>query len=361
MLTGVIGIDSPADSDRAMISPPADTATGVPVNQAVAATFSEAMNPATLTRSSFILTKGHGGKSVSGTVTSFGSTATFTPNVAFETNTTYTATITTRAKDVAGNPLPSNFAWSFAAGPAPDNTAPTVSLRRALRFGHGCAGQPDHRCHLQRGDERGDDHGGNFYADQRGHQPGDGVPSPMTRSATPPPFAPGSPLAPNANYAVTITTGAEDLAGNAFASDVVWTFTTAATTAGQALVAVGANANFAVLAGATVTSVGATTLNGDLGVSPGSAITGFPPGLVNGTIRIGDSAAAQAQLDLTVAYNDAAGRTVGVVTSREILAGSPLTPGLYRSTSSLEISSGDLTLDAQGDANAVFISKSRPR
>jgi hypothetical protein len=76
---------------------------------------------------------------------------------------------------------------------------------------------------------------------------------------------------------------------------------------------------------------------------------------VNGAIHAGDSAAAQAQLDLTTAYNDAAGRTVGAVTVAGNLGGLTLTPGLYRSTSSLEISSGDLTLDAQGNANAVFI------
>jgi hypothetical protein len=112
---------------------------------------------------------------------------------------------------------------------------------------------------------------------------------------------------------------------------------------------------FGVLAGSTVTSTGATTVNGDLGLSPGTAVTGFPPGLVNGTTHLGDPAAAQAQLDLTVAYNDAAGRTVGAIGVAGNLGGQTLTPGLYTSTSSLEISSGDLTLDAQGDASAVFM------
>src|SRR5678809_1805736 len=59
--------------------------------------------------------------------------------------------------------------------------------------------------------------------------------------------------------------------------------------------------------------------------------------------------------DLTAAYNDAAGRTVGAITVAGNLGGQTLTPGLYKSTSSLAISSGDLTLDAQGDPNAVFI------
>src|SRR5437588_5499975 len=168
-------------------------------------------------------------------------------------------------------------------------------------------------------------------------------------------LTPTSNLAPNAVYTATVTTGARDLAGNALAANFVWSFTTAATPAGQAPVALGAATTFAVLAGSTVTNTGATTVNGDLGLSPGTAVTGFPPGTVNGTIYAGVPAAAQAQLDLTTAYNDAAGRTVGAINVAGNLGGQTLTPGLYKSTSSLEISSGDLTLDAQGDVNAVFI------
>src|ERR1051325_4778291 len=124
---------------------------------------------------------------------------------------------------------------------------------------------------------------------------------------------------------------------------------------GQAPVALGSAANFAVLAGSTVTNTGATTVTGDLGVSPGTAVTGFPPGTVTGATHAGDAPAAQAQLDLTTAFNDAAGRSVGAVIVAGNLGGLTLTPGLYTSTSSLEISSGDLPLDAQGNANAVFI------
>jgi uncharacterized protein (TIGR03437 family) len=90
-------------------------------------------------------------------------------------------------------------------------------------------------------------------------------------------------------------------------------------------------------------------------VSPGTAVTGFPPGIVTGTMHAGDVTAAQAIADLTTAFNDAAGRTVGPVTVAGNLGGQTLAPGLYKSTSSLAISSGNLTLDAQGDANAVFI------
>src|SRR3954468_10495890 len=126
-------------------------------------------------------------------------------------------------------------------------------------------------------------------------------------------------------------------------------------TAAELPVPLGSAANFAVLAGSTVTSTGATVVNGDLGVSAGSAVTGFPPGVVNGTVHAADPVAAQAQLDLTTAYNDAAGRSTAPVSISGNLGGLTLSPGLYKSSSSLEISSGDLTLDAGGNANAVFI------
>jgi hypothetical protein len=112
---------------------------------------------------------------------------------------------------------------------------------------------------------------------------------------------------------------------------------------------------FVVLAGSTVTNTGATALTGDLGVSPGTAVTGFPPGTVTGAIHAGDATAAGAMADLTTAYNDAAGRTQSPVAVEGNLGGRTLSPGLYKSTSSLEISSGDLTLDASGDPNAVFV------
>jgi len=112
-------------------------------------------------------------------------------------------------------------------------------------------------------------------------------------------------------------------------------------------------APFAVLAGSTVTNTGLTTVTGNLGVSPGTTLTGAP--VVLGTQHLGDPIAAQAQVDLTVAYNDAAGRKCRPVSVAGNLGGLTLSPGLYRSTSSLEISSGDLTLDANGDANGVFI------
>jgi hypothetical protein len=124
----------------------------------------------------------------------------------------------------------------------------------------------------------------------------------------------------------------------------------------QTAVTLAGTSNFAILAGSAVTSTGATVITGDLGLSPGTSVGGFPPGTLNGTLHINDAMANQAKTDLTSGYNDAVTRNAtDIVTLSGNIGGLTLTPGLYRSGSSLAISSGDLTFDAKGDANAVFI------
>ena len=123
----------------------------------------------------------------------------------------------------------------------------------------------------------------------------------------------------------------------------------------QTAPALGSAGAFAVLAGSTVTSTGATALTGDLGVSPGSAVTGFPPGTMTGSQQAGNAASAAGMAALTTAYNDVKGKTLSPVSVAGNVGGRTLYPGLYKSTSSLSISSGDLTLDARGNGNAVFI------
>ena len=125
--------------------------------------------------------------------------------------------------------------------------------------------------------------------------------------------------------------------------------------AATAPVGLGTAGTFAVLAGTTVTNTGPSSISGDLGVSPGTAVTGFPPGIVfNGTIHRADGVAQNAQSDLTTAYNDAAGRSPTANVPAFIGAGQTLAPGVYKASSSLEVG-GSLTLDAHGDPNAVFI------
>lgn len=123
--------------------------------------------------------------------------------------------------------------------------------------------------------------------------------------------------------------------------------------AAEAPVGLGTAESFAILAGSTVTNTGPSVVSGDLGVSPGSAVTGFPPGtVVNGIIHGPDAVATGAQADVNIAYNDAAGRSVSATVSAD-LGGQTLVSGVYRG-STLALT-GTLTLDAQGDPNAVFI------
>ncbi|HZR53398.1 MAG TPA: ice-binding family protein, partial [Streptosporangiaceae bacterium] len=125
--------------------------------------------------------------------------------------------------------------------------------------------------------------------------------------------------------------------------------------AATAPVGLGTAGSFAVLAGTTVTNTGPSRISGNLGVSPGTAVTGFPPGIVTGgTIHRADGVAGGAQSDLTIAYNDAAGRSPTANIPAFIGAGQTLAPGVYKASSSLEVG-GSLTLDAHGDPDAVWI------
>jgi len=112
---------------------------------------------------------------------------------------------------------------------------------------------------------------------------------------------------------------------------------------------------FAVLGGSAVTNTGPSTITGDLGVSPGNAVSGFPPGLVaGGTIHAADAVALQAQRDVTTAYNALAGQACDTVLTGQDLGGLTLTPGVYCYAAAAQLT-GTLTLDAQGNPSAVFI------
>src|SRR5512133_428353 len=118
-------------------------------------------------------------------------------------------------------------------------------------------------------------------------------------------------------------------------------------------VPLGTAGSYAVLAGSTVTNTGASVINGDLGLSPGTAVTGFPPGLVHGTTHVADAAALQAQADLTIGYNAAAAEQPPHPVTGD-LGGQTLTRGVYNSATSLGLT-GALTLDGQGDPSSVWV------
>lgn len=173
-------------------------------------------------------------------------------------------------------------------------------------------------------------------------------------------FTPSASLAPSASFNATVTTGAIDTFGNKLAADFKWSFTTSAPCPPPPPApGLGSACGFGILAGSTVTNVTgtATSVSGDVGVWPGSAITGFgPPASITGTLHAGDAVAQTAQGDLTTAYNNAAGAAGGAVLAPDI-GGVTLPPGVYKTTSaqpSLGIT-GNLTLDGKGDPNAVWI------
>ena len=123
----------------------------------------------------------------------------------------------------------------------------------------------------------------------------------------------------------------------------------------QSAPTLGTSGSFAVLAGQKITNTGATSISGNVGVSPGLEMTGFPPGVIsNGVMHVGDAVAAQGQADLTTAYNSLAGQACLTDLTGQDLGGLTLTPGVYCFSSSAALT-GTLTLDANGNSGAVFV------
>jgi hypothetical protein len=126
--------------------------------------------------------------------------------------------------------------------------------------------------------------------------------------------------------------------------------------AAQPTVNLGTTDSFAVLAGSTITNTGPTTINGDVGLHPGSSFTGQASVTLNGALHLADTTASVAKVDLVAAYDDAAGRTP-VNTIATELGGKTLKAGVYDSSSGTFGITGTLTLDAEGNPDAVFIFK----
>ncbi|MEZ0227206.1 MAG: Ig-like domain-containing protein, partial [Planctomycetota bacterium] len=342
-----------------LVTAPLDAASNYPPNGKVTATFSEAMDPATLQQGTFTLAQGT--TSVPGTVSysDVGTTATFAPSTALTGNTTYTATVTTGARDLAANSLATTSVWTFTTSASPDTTPPIVTLTSPANNETNVA--IDKRVNATFNEPLDPATLTTLTFKVTGPSAvtiaGTVAYDASSRLAT---FRPKANLASNAQFTATIKTGVKDLAGNALASDYIWTFATG-TNVGQQGVNLRSAAPFAILAGSTVANTGQTKINGALGLSAGTAVTGFPPGQVNGATHVGDPIAAQAKLDLTTAYNDAQARSTNAISLPGNLGGLTLAPGLYANSSTVQISgtgaNAILTLDAQGDSSAVFFFK----
>ena len=333
---------------------PANAAAGVCPNTVITATYAQAMNPATINATDFLV-KVTGGATVTGVVTAdaAGKVFTFTPAAALALSTNYTITITTGAQDTFGNAMATNFVWMFTTGaitcisagpPTVVNVTPTagslgVCLNAVATATFSQAMKPTTL----------NTNTFTLAPTTVGVVTLDGTNTVAT-------FTPSAPLTVSTLYTAEISTGAQNAGGTPLAANYFWSFTTSSQ-ACQPPVNLGTAANFGILASATVTNTGLTTITGEnLGLSPGSSVTGFPPGVVvpPAVMDITDPTAAQAQLDATIAYNYLAGLPNAAALPAE-LSGLTFTPGLYKNASAVTLTSGNFTLDAQGNSNAVFI------
>jgi hypothetical protein len=364
LITSATGCSDNGSSNKhntpptAVSAGPPSAAAGACPNTMVTVTFSEAMNPSTINATTLTLT-GPALAAVAGTVSYdvASKTATFSPSASLALNTLYTATVTTGAQDTFANALASNFVWTFTTG----NTAclagpPTVV---SVAPPNGTIGVCPNTVAVATFSEAMNPTTisattftltGPAAASVTGQVVYDAPDYVAT-------FTPAANLALNTTYTATITTGAQDLMGNALAVDATWSFTTATSACQTSQVPLGSAATFDVLAGTTVTNTGPTVITGgNLGLSPGSAVTGFPPGTLTlpAVMQVTDPAAAQGQLDLTTAYIYTAGLPGGASLPGD-LSGLTFAPGLYKTSSTVQLSAGNVTLDAQGNVNAVFI------
>jgi hypothetical protein len=349
---------------------PTPNETGVVLNKIVSATFNMPMDPATINTSTFTLKQGT--TTITGVVTYSGNTALFTPNANLTANTVYTATITTGAHNMAGVALASNYVWNFTTGAIvaprviltdPFNTETGVLLNKVVTATFDMAMDPltitTSTFTLKQGT--------------------DVILGSVSYSGNMASFTPNNPLLANAVFTATITTGAKNVAGVAIANNYVWTFTTINSSNAPDL---GSAYPFGAFGGnAGITNQGINTvINGSIATTAASTlVTGFHDaaaiytetplnvGFVTGAISTAPpmpgtatsfAIAQQALLDANAAYLSISPASMpgGIDPGAGELGGLTLAPGIYKSDSgTFNISNGNLTLDAQGDPNAVWI------
>jgi hypothetical protein len=206
---------------------PANNAVAVAVGASAIVTFSEAMNPATLTSSTFTLKQGT--TAVAGSVSVTGATATFKPTSPLAVNKLYTGTITTGAKDAAGNPLAAAYVWSFTTESAADVTAPTVASVTPANNGTSVALDSKATATFSEAMNATSITTSTFTLKQGSTN----IAGTVTYSGATATFTPSAALAGGTVYTATITMGAKDVAGNPIASNYTWSFTTVAVVTGK--------------------------------------------------------------------------------------------------------------------------------
>ena len=376
---------------------PANLAVAVATNtRTITATFSEAMDPATLTGATFLLACPTG-SAQTGVVSysAVGNVATLTLPANLPASTVCTGTITTGAKDLSGMALAANYNWTFTTAGGPDATAPTVTSVTPADLATLVCLQSSVSATFSEAMDPLTINAGTFTLKLTGPPLGAALTGTVaydvpSRVAT---FTPSSALLASTNYTATVSTGAKDLAGNPLAANKVWTFTTGTlpcTTAPPPIV-LGSASTFGNLGGtAGTTNTGLlTVINGNLGSTSTttSAVTGFHDsaadiytetpvnrGTVTGKIytctvsTTGPTSAAvnpasctlatQARLDAQAAYNTLSPASLpgGTDPGAGQLGGLVLAPGVYKAAGgSFMITGSDLTLNGQGNANATWV------
>src|ERR1017187_9388150 len=331
-----------------MVVPQSD---GEGTNREIGVLFNGPMDPSTINASTFLVA-GATGKVTYDVINHIGG---FWPPPDPATNVTYKATITVGAKGIDGTPLLKPFNFSFLTRGSTDTSAPYVI---AVNLVAGATGVPQTQKILITFDEQMSS--GTitlttvFLVPVLNPVPPGVLASVIydvtTQMAT---LTPSASLAPCTKYLIEATAGAQDAGGVALNPfQQVFTTGPCEVSGTQPIILCPSVGQISVLAGSTVTNTGSSVITGEVAVSPGSAVTGFPPGSAS-TIHKADGPAALAQAALTAAYVDAADRS-GSASVAGDLVGLTLTPGIYKSTSSLA-NSGAFTLDAKGDPSAIFI------
>jgi outer membrane beta-barrel protein len=198
---------------------PVNGAMNVPVNQKAYVAFSEEMDPTTITGETFTVKQGK--TPLSGKVTTSASSAIFTPAIVLEKGKTYTATITTGARDTEGNALERNYEWEFTAGIAADTTPPTVTFTSPVNGDMTApVNQKAHVAFSENMDPQSITE--TTFTLKQGTSL---VAGKVTASASTATFTPERNFEKGKSYTGTVTTGARDLSGNSMTSDYVWNFT----------------------------------------------------------------------------------------------------------------------------------------
>ncbi|MGC1243858.1 MAG: ice-binding family protein [Chryseosolibacter sp.] len=345
---------------------PAENETDVALNHAIVITFSEAMDKTTINSSTVFVKQGS--TPISGMVTYTGTSATFTPTKDFNPNTEYTVTLTTGAKDLAGNAIAGNLVSSFTTGAAADILLPMVNATDPLKNATGIARNKIVTLTFNETMDQATINNETFILNQ-GSSSVAGTVSYSGMTAT---FTPTSILAASTTYTATITKGAKDLAGNALAADVVWEFTTGGTTSSLATVNLGTSGNYVILAQSAINNSATSAITGDLALSPAAAsyitgmaltaATGYATSTqVTGKVYAADMAdptpinLTTAVGDMVAAYNDAAGRPSPdfLELGTGNLGGKTLSPGLYKWTSTVTLPA-DVTISGGADDIWIF-------